>query len=208
MAAVRTSTRRASSRREASTRARQSRSASTGSAGRPPVPEASVAASMRPAVRDPPGEAARPGAEQGHARETGDQGEPGHVGDHVEAPQRLADERRRVGRRSARRTPTARRCCRSRRRRRARGRARGPRRTAARPCRHYNDSSGHERRARRRVAAADDPPAMPTQPRRSRLRHPGSIDWLEWSAEAFARAARERKPVLLSIGASWCHGCR
>jgi uncharacterized protein YyaL (SSP411 family) len=36
---------------------------------------------------------------------------------------------------------------------------------------------------------------------------PPTIDWLEWSEEAFARAARERKPVLLSIGATWCHGC-
>jgi uncharacterized protein YyaL (SSP411 family) len=36
---------------------------------------------------------------------------------------------------------------------------------------------------------------------------PATIDWLGWSDEAFARAARERKPVLLSIGATWCHGC-
>jgi uncharacterized protein YyaL (SSP411 family) len=36
---------------------------------------------------------------------------------------------------------------------------------------------------------------------------PAAIDWLEWGDEAFARAARERKPVLLSIGATWCHGC-
>jgi uncharacterized protein YyaL (SSP411 family) len=33
------------------------------------------------------------------------------------------------------------------------------------------------------------------------------IAWIDWSGDAFARAARERKPVLLSIGASWCHGC-
>lgn len=31
--------------------------------------------------------------------------------------------------------------------------------------------------------------------------------WLEWSADAFARARTEGKPVLLSITASWCHGC-
>jgi uncharacterized protein YyaL (SSP411 family) len=31
--------------------------------------------------------------------------------------------------------------------------------------------------------------------------------WLEWSADAFARAHTEAKPVLLSITASWCHGC-
>ena len=31
--------------------------------------------------------------------------------------------------------------------------------------------------------------------------------WLPWSADAFARAARERKPVLLSITAAWCRAC-
>jgi uncharacterized protein YyaL (SSP411 family) len=35
----------------------------------------------------------------------------------------------------------------------------------------------------------------------------GSIEWLEWSGDAFARAGLEKKPVLLSIGATWCHGC-
>ena len=34
-----------------------------------------------------------------------------------------------------------------------------------------------------------------------------SIDWLPWSADAFARAARERKPILLSITAAWCQAC-
>ncbi len=33
------------------------------------------------------------------------------------------------------------------------------------------------------------------------------IEWHEWGAEAFARAAREDKPVLLDIGAVWCHWC-
>jgi uncharacterized protein YyaL (SSP411 family) len=33
------------------------------------------------------------------------------------------------------------------------------------------------------------------------------ISWLPWSADAFARAAREGKPVLLSITAAWCHAC-
>ena len=33
------------------------------------------------------------------------------------------------------------------------------------------------------------------------------IDWLEWDAGAFARAAHERKPVLLSITAAWCLAC-
>jgi len=31
--------------------------------------------------------------------------------------------------------------------------------------------------------------------------------WLEWTTDAFARARTEAKPVLLSITASWCHGC-
>ncbi len=35
-----------------------------------------------------------------------------------------------------------------------------------------------------------------------------SIGWLPWGAPAFARARDERKPVLLSIAASWCQGCR
>jgi hypothetical protein len=46
-------------------------------------------------------------------------------------------------------------------------------------------------------------PTSPDAPGTSR----GSIDWIEWSADAFARGARERKPILLSIGATWCHGC-
>jgi len=33
------------------------------------------------------------------------------------------------------------------------------------------------------------------------------IDWQEWGAEAFAKAAAEDKPVLLDIGAVWCHWC-
>ena len=31
-----------------------------------------------------------------------------------------------------------------------------------------------------------------------------SIPWLDWGADAFARAAAEQKPVLLAIGAAWC----
>jgi uncharacterized protein YyaL (SSP411 family) len=34
------------------------------------------------------------------------------------------------------------------------------------------------------------------------------ITWLPWSAESFARARAERKPVLLSIVASWSQACR
>lgn len=33
------------------------------------------------------------------------------------------------------------------------------------------------------------------------------IDWHEWSDAAFARAQSEDKPILLDIGAVWCHWC-
>jgi uncharacterized protein len=33
------------------------------------------------------------------------------------------------------------------------------------------------------------------------------IDWFEWGPEAFARATSEDKPILLDIGAVWCHWC-
>ena len=33
------------------------------------------------------------------------------------------------------------------------------------------------------------------------------IDWHEWSDAAFARAKAEDKPILLDIGAVWCHWC-
>ena len=33
------------------------------------------------------------------------------------------------------------------------------------------------------------------------------IEWLSWSSDAFGRAAREEKPVLLSITATWCRAC-
>lgn len=33
------------------------------------------------------------------------------------------------------------------------------------------------------------------------------IKWMEWGEEAFRRAAVEDKPILLSIGACWCHWC-
>jgi uncharacterized protein len=36
---------------------------------------------------------------------------------------------------------------------------------------------------------------------------PPTFAWLDWGPEAFARAGAEGKPVLLSISASWCHGC-
>src|SRR3954447_8089856 len=40
---------------------------------------------------------------------------------------------------------------------------------------------------------------------RSAMHQP--IQWNEWSDEAFARAQRENKPILLDIGAVWCHWC-
>lgn len=33
------------------------------------------------------------------------------------------------------------------------------------------------------------------------------IQWHEWGEEAFAEAQRESKPILLDIGAVWCHWC-
>jgi uncharacterized protein YyaL (SSP411 family) len=41
------------------------------------------------------------------------------------------------------------------------------------------------------------------------LRHHGEqpVDWYPWGAEAFARAQREDKPILLSIGYEACHWC-
>ncbi len=33
------------------------------------------------------------------------------------------------------------------------------------------------------------------------------VDWYEWGEEAFARARAEDKPVLLDVGAVWCHWC-
>src|SRR5436190_13236677 len=33
------------------------------------------------------------------------------------------------------------------------------------------------------------------------------VQWEEWGADAFARAARDGRPVLLSISAAWCRAC-
>jgi len=33
------------------------------------------------------------------------------------------------------------------------------------------------------------------------------VDWHEWGAEAFEKARSEGKPILLDIGAVWCHWC-
>src|SRR5581483_5286212 len=40
---------------------------------------------------------------------------------------------------------------------------------------------------------------------RSAMHQP--IQWYEWGEEAFATAKRENKPILLDIGAVWCHWC-
>jgi uncharacterized protein YyaL (SSP411 family) len=40
---------------------------------------------------------------------------------------------------------------------------------------------------------------------RSAMHQP--IRWYEWGDEAFAAAQRENKPILLDIGAVWCHWC-
>ena len=40
---------------------------------------------------------------------------------------------------------------------------------------------------------------------RSAMHQP--IQWNEWGEEAFAAAKRENKPILLDIGAVWCHWC-
>src|ERR1019366_3638508 len=40
---------------------------------------------------------------------------------------------------------------------------------------------------------------------RSAMHQP--VEWMEWGEAAFDRAAREDKPILLDIGAVWCHWC-
>ena len=40
---------------------------------------------------------------------------------------------------------------------------------------------------------------------RSAMHQP--IQWHEWGEEAFAKAQQENKPILLDIGAVWCHWC-
>ena len=40
---------------------------------------------------------------------------------------------------------------------------------------------------------------------RSAMHQP--VRWHEWGEEAFALAQRENKPILLDVGAVWCHWC-
>ncbi|MBI4044082.1 MAG: thioredoxin domain-containing protein [Candidatus Diapherotrites archaeon] len=37
--------------------------------------------------------------------------------------------------------------------------------------------------------------------------NPKKIEWLEWSSEAFEKAKKEKKPILLDIHGTWCHWC-
>ncbi|MDQ2688483.1 MAG: DUF255 domain-containing protein, partial [Armatimonadota bacterium] len=37
--------------------------------------------------------------------------------------------------------------------------------------------------------------------------HHTGVHWREWGAEAFAEARAQDKPILLDIGAVWCHWC-
>ena len=38
---------------------------------------------------------------------------------------------------------------------------------------------------------------------RSAMHQP--VDWMQWGEAAFDRAVKEDKPILLDIGAVWCH---
>src|SRR6185436_12198674 len=57
--------------------------------------------------------------------------------------------------------------------------------------------------AARRIAAGASGRLYPGR----RTHNRGMVDWQPWSAETFERAAREGKPVLLSIAAAWCRAC-
>jgi len=64
-----------------------------------------------------------------------------------------------------------------------------------------------------------EPPITPSEPSRQANRLAGEkspyllqhqwnpVDWYPWGPEAFERARRESKPILLSIGYSTCHWC-
>ncbi len=54
-----------------------------------------------------------------------------------------------------------------------------------------------------------DPIPTLTHARSPFLRHGATqpVNWLPWCEEAFDRAKRETKPILLDIGAVWCHWC-
>src|SRR5579859_1005659 len=60
-------------------------------------------------------------------------------------------------------------------------------------------------------------PELPIEPEQNSLANASSsylrsamhqpIRWQEWGEPAFAAAQRENKPILLDIGAVWCHWC-
>jgi len=54
-----------------------------------------------------------------------------------------------------------------------------------------------------------DPTPSLTRSRSPFLRHGAAqpVSWLPWGEEAFDRARREARPILLDIGAAWCHWC-
>lgn len=62
-----------------------------------------------------------------------------------------------------------------------------------------------------------EPPDNKNMPKQNRLKNEKSpyllqhadnpVDWYPWGEEAFEKAAREDKPILLSIGYSTCHWC-
>ena len=51
------------------------------------------------------------------------------------------------------------------------------------------------------LASCGGPSAGPAHPSSERLA------WSEWAPDAFERARRENKPILLSVQAGWCHWC-
>src|SRR3989304_2436215 len=60
-------------------------------------------------------------------------------------------------------------------------------------------------------------PVLPAESTRNRLATEASaylrsagdqpVEWYPWGEEAFAKARAEDKPILLDIGAVWCHWC-
>ncbi len=62
--------------------------------------------------------------------------------------------------------------------------------------------------ARNRQGALYDPNRLRHEKSPYLLQHAENpVDWYPWGEEAFARAAREDKPIFLSIGYSTCHWC-
>ena len=62
-----------------------------------------------------------------------------------------------------------------------------------------NEASGDQDRDENRLAGAAS-----AYLRSARFQ---PVDWHEWGPGAFAKAERQNKPVLLDVGAVWCHWC-